>query len=144
MEKELKESKELKEMLVKHGVVLAYLFDSHLENGHLRATPMGEMNIYKLGMLFEKDMRRFQRELHINALRNEINHLFQNDFEVIDLKDAAPILMYQIANKYGQLLFEDSLTHPQVEFKAYTASRCADWNAFLEAHKEISGARPTQ
>jgi len=126
MEKELKESKELKEMLVKHGVVLAYLFGSRAK-GTARAS--SDVDIAVLLPYDTPRAKFFDVRL---ALTNELMDLLhKNEVDVVVLNEATPLLAREILSA-GKILYEDAVTRPALEFVVFVAKRYADTKKFRQ------------
>ena len=95
---------ELKEVLVQHGVVLAYVFGSQAES---RARPSSDVEIAVLLPADIPPSKFFNVRLSLtNAL---MDLLHQNDIEVVVLNEATPLLAYQVLQN-GKLVYEDSQT----------------------------------
>ncbi|MEK7439746.1 MAG: nucleotidyltransferase domain-containing protein [Chloroflexota bacterium] len=135
MEKELKESKELKEMLVKHGVVLAYLFGSHAK-GTARAS--SDVDIAVLLPYDTPRSKFFDVRL---ALTNELMSLLhKNEIDLVVLNEATPLLAYQVV-KYGKAVYENEAAHPATTFAVYTLNRYADTAPFREVQQQYLFSR---
>jgi len=136
MEKELKESKEikelseagklkgLKEILVKHGVVLAYLFGSHAK-GTARAS--SDVDIAVLLPYDTPRSKFFDVRL---ALTDELMDLLhKNEIDVVILNEATPLLAYQVV-KHGKIIYEDKATNPSTSFIVRVIKYYADTEHF--------------
>lgn len=124
MERELTESKELTEILVKHGVVLAYLFGSHAK-GTARAS--SDIDIAVLLPYDTPRSKFFDVRL---SLTNELMGLFhKNEIDVVVLNEATPLLAREIVQD-GKVLYEDMTTRPSLEFAVYAAKHYADTAKF--------------
>lgn len=110
----------LKEVFVKNGVILAYLFGSQAEG---RAGPRSDIDI---AVLFDPSIPYRDQSKRQIMLINELMGIFgRSDVDVVVLNRATPLLAHQVV-KYGQVIYEDEATRPAVDFAAYTISRYAD------------------
>ena len=117
---------ELQTILVKHGVVLAYLFGSQSEGP---AGPLSDIDIAVLlrpDRLKERGMAKDRWSDPQIDLIGDLCRLFhRNDVDVVILNQATPLLMHQVV-KHGKIIYEDPVTRPAVDFAAYAISRYAD------------------
>ena len=117
---------ELKEMLVKHGVVLAYLFGSQAEG---RARPSSDVDIAVLLPYDTPRSKFFDARL---SLTNELMDLLhKNEVDVVVLNEATPLLAYQVL-KNGKVLYEDSRTRPRVGFIVRVMKQYMDTEHFRQ------------
>jgi len=138
MKRESKESKELKELretgklkglkeiFVKQGVVLAYLFGSYAK-GTARAS--SDVDIAVLLPYDTPRSKFFDVRL---ALTNELMDLLhKNEVDVVVLNEATPLLAHEIV-KDGKALYEDLAVNPLPEFLVSVAKRYADTEKFRQ------------
>ncbi|MBI4630351.1 MAG: nucleotidyltransferase domain-containing protein [Chloroflexi bacterium] len=122
--KELKESKEFQEILVKHGVVLAYLFGSHAK-GTARA--FSDVDIAVLLPYDTPRSKFFDVRL---ALTDALMSLLgKNEIDVVVLNEATPLLAYQVV-RYGKIVYEDKITSPSTSFIVRVIKYYADTEHF--------------
>jgi predicted nucleotidyltransferase len=115
---------ELKEIFVKHGVVLAYLFGSQAEGA---ARPSSDIDLAVLLPSSFTSVERFRIQL---KLMDDCSTAFQrDDVDVAVLNEASPLLAYEVV-KHGKLLYEDETSRPAIDFAVYTLSRYADTAPF--------------
>ena len=110
----------LKEVFVKRGVVLAYLFGSQAEG---RVTPLSDVD---LAVLLPHNLAAYDKfRVQADLIGDCGQVLKRNDVDVVVLNDASPLLAFRVV-KHGRVLYEDPVTHPAVKFAAQTLSRYAD------------------
>jgi len=115
---------ELKEIFVKQGVVLAYLFGSQAEG---TARPLSDIDLAVLLPSNLAGVERFRIQL---KLIDDCGVAFQrSDVDVVILNEASPLLAYEVV-KHGKLLYEDEASRPATDFAVYTLSRYADTAPF--------------
>ncbi len=124
MEKQLKESKGLKEILVKHGVILAYLFGSHAK-GTARAS--SDIDIAVL-LPYDTPRSKFF-DVRLSLTNELMGLLHKNEIDVVVLNEATPLLAREIVHG-GKILYEDMPTRPSLEFAVYVAKHYADTAKF--------------
>ena len=130
-----KELGELKELFVKHGVVLAYLFGSHAK-GTARAS--SDVDIAVLLPYDTPRSKFFDVRL---ALTNDLMDLLhKNEIDVVVLNEATPLLSYEIVVN-GKVLYEDQVLHPKVDFIVRTSKRYADTAHFRKLSLQYLTAR---
>ena len=114
----------LKEVFVKRGVVLAYLFGSQAEG---RITPLSDIDI---AVLLPHNLAAYDKFRAQADLIGDCGQVLKrNDVDVVVLNDTSPLLAFRVV-KRGRLLYEDPVTHPAVAFAAQTLSRYADMAPF--------------
>jgi len=129
---------ELKEIFVKHGVVLAYLFGSQAEGGVM---PLSDIDLAVLFPYSVMRPERFDRQLR---LISDCGRLFRrDDVDVVVLNDAPPLLTFEVV-RHGKMLYEDPAMHPAVDFAVYAISRHADTRPFRHLHNQYLFARIRQ
>jgi len=111
---------QLEPLFVAHGVALAYLFGSQAEG---KAGPLSDVDVaVLLGAQVQRE-QWFQTQLR---LIGDLMSLFQrNDVDVVILNEATPLLAFQVI-RHGQVVYEDPVTRPAVDFAAYAMRRYAD------------------
>jgi hypothetical protein len=111
---------ELKEIFIKHGVVLAYLFGSQAAG---RITPLSDVDLAVLFPTSVAPQERFRRQLD---LIGDCGHLFgRNDVDVVVLNEAPPLLAFEVVSK-GKRLYEDPAARPAAAFRLYAFNRYVD------------------
>ncbi len=114
----------LKEVFVRRGVVLAYLFGSQAEG---RVTPLSDVD---LAVLLPHNLASYDKfRVQVDLIGDCGQVLKRNDVDVVVLNDASPLLAFRVV-KHGRVLYEDPVTHPAVKFAAQTLSRYADTATF--------------
>ena len=117
---------ELKEALVKHGVVLAYLFGSQAEG---RARPSSDVDIAVL-LPYDTPRSKFF-DVRLSLTNELMDLLHKNEVDVVVLNEATPLLAYQVL-KNGKVLYEDSRTHPRVGFIVRVTKQYMDTEHFRQ------------
>jgi predicted nucleotidyltransferase len=111
---------ELKEIFVKHGVVLAYLFGSQAEG---MARPSSDVDI---AVLLAPDTPRGKFfDVRLRLINDLAEALHRNDTDVVVLNEATALLAHEVVG-YGKLLYEDEATRPALDFTVSTIIRYAD------------------
>ncbi len=100
---------ELKAILVKHGVTLAYLFGSQAEG---TARPSSDVDIAVLLPPGTPNDKFF--DVRFN-LTNELMDVLYKDVDVAILNEVTALLAYEVT-RHGVLLYEDEATRPAADF----------------------------
>ncbi|MBI3360750.1 MAG: nucleotidyltransferase domain-containing protein [Chloroflexi bacterium] len=114
---------ELKEIFVKHAVVLAYLFGSQAEG---TARPSSDVDIAVLLSPGTPRDRLFDVRL---SLTNALMDVFHKDVDVAVLNEVNALVAREVV-RYGILLFEDPATRPAVDFVVKASLYYADTSHF--------------
>ena len=115
---------ELKEIFVKHGVVLAYLFGSQAEGTARRSSDVDIAVLLPPGTPRTKYF-----DVRLDLTNELMDLLHKNEVDVVVLNEATPLLAHQII-KYGRILYEDPQTRPAIDFVVYAVKRYADTEHF--------------
>jgi len=110
---------ELKEIFVKHGVVLAYLFGSQAEG---TARLSSDVDVAVLLPPGASRDRQFDVRL---SMTNELMGVFHKDVDVAVLNYIGALLAYEVV-QHGILLYEDALVQPRQEFVVFATLYYAD------------------
>jgi hypothetical protein len=113
----------LKDIFVRHGVVLAYLFGSQAE-GTARAESDVDIAVLLPGET--PPGRYFEVRL---ALTNTLMDFFDKNVDVAVLNDVRASLAFDVV-KHGQLLYEDPITLPAIDFAVAARSYYFDTEKF--------------
>lgn len=100
---------ELKDLFVKHGVVLAYLFGSQAEG---TARPSSDVDIAVRLPPGTPHENHFDVRLN---LTNTLMGVFHKDVDVAVLGDVTALLAYEVV-QHGMLLYEDEISRPATDF----------------------------
>jgi predicted nucleotidyltransferase len=110
----------LRDVFVRHGVVLAYLFGSHAEGS---ARPGSDLD---LAVLLAPGTPREQFfDTRLSLINAVMDVLHTSQVDLVLLNEATPLLMHQVV-KFGQVIYEDPLTQPAIDFYVYAAARYSD------------------
>lgn len=113
----------LKEIFVRHGVVLAYLFGSQAE-GTARAESDVDIAVLLPGTM--PPSHYFDVRL---ALTNTLMDFLGKNVDVAVLNEVRASLAFDVV-KHGQLLYEDPLTLPAIDFAVAARSYYFDTEKF--------------
>jgi predicted nucleotidyltransferase len=125
----------LREVFIKHGVILAYLFGSQAE-GRARSSSDVDIAVLLPPEAGEAD----QLDIQLKLAGELSSVLGRNDLDLVVLNEASPLLAHEIVNN-GRVLFEDPATKPAVDFAVYTAARYADSEHFRRLSREYMRER---
>lgn len=110
----------LRDVFIRHGVVLAYLFGSQAEG---TARPSSDVDFAVLLPAGTPRAQFFDRRL---SLMNAVMDVLHTDkVDLVVLNEAGPLLMHQVV-KFGRVLYEDPVTQPAIDFYVYAAARYSD------------------
>ena len=110
----------LRDLFVRQGVVLAYLFGSQAEG---TARPSSDVDFAVLLPPGTPRAQFFDARLSlINAVMDELH---TEKVDLVILNEASPLLMHQVV-KFGRVIYEDPLTQPAIDFYVYAAARYFD------------------
>ena len=110
----------LRDLFIRHGVVLAYLFGSQAEG---TARPSSDADFAVLLPPGTPREQFFDARLSLmNAVMDELH---TDKVDLVILNEASPLLMHQVV-KFGRVIYEDPLTQPAIDFYVYAASRYSD------------------
>jgi predicted nucleotidyltransferase len=110
----------LRDVFIQHGVVLAYLFGSQAE-GTARAS-----SDIDIAVLLPPGTPRAQFfDTRLSLINAVMDALHTSKIDLVILNEAGPLLMHQVV-KFGQVLYEDPVTQPAIDFYVYALSRYSD------------------
>lgn len=110
----------LRDLFVRQGVVLAYLFGSQAEG---TARPSSDVDFAILLPPGTPRAQFFDARLSlINAVMDELH---TDKVDLVILNEASPLLMHQVV-KFGRVIYEDPVTQPAIDFYVYALSRYSD------------------
>jgi len=110
----------LREIFVRYGVVLAYLFGSQAEG---RARPGSDVDLAVL--LPPGTPRERFIDTRLSLMNAVMEALHTDKVDLVVLNEATPLLMHQVV-KFGRVLYEDPITRPAIDFYVYAAARYSD------------------
>ncbi len=110
----------LRDLFVRHSVVLAYLFGSQAEG---TARPSSDVDF---AVLLPPGTPRAQFfDARLNLINAVMDELHTDKVDLVIRNEASPLLMHQVV-KFGRVIYEDPLTQPAIDFYVYAAARYSD------------------
>ena len=120
----------LSDIFASHQVVLAYLFGSQAEGEARRSSDID------LAVLLNPAMPRERWfDVHLSLAGTVCDALGRNDVDVVVLNQATALLCMEIV-RHGQIIYEDPVTQPGVDFASQTIVQFADTEHFRRINRQ--------